>query len=129
RDGDGAGRAGTFWAGWEAGLPKALTALWTSLHRLDNWNPLQGWNTASILGNPYPSAYLLALLLLGRQPETVWISPAAVDRWVTAHHPYWGGAVASGAGSGVRKEKATSAELNTGPSPPATVLPVLAYPL
>ncbi|MBV9124639.1 MAG: helicase-associated domain-containing protein, partial [Planctomycetes bacterium] len=39
--------------------------------------------------NPYPSAYLLALLLLTRLPEGAWCQPAAVEQWVGERHPYW----------------------------------------
>jgi hypothetical protein len=41
------------------------------------------------VGNPYPSAYLLSFLLLGRLPEQDWARPYEIEEWVTSHHPYW----------------------------------------
>jgi hypothetical protein len=44
-----------------------------------------------MVGNPFPSAYLLALVLLARLGPGEWASPARVDEWLLAHHPYWTG--------------------------------------
>src|SRR5262249_22678237 len=41
------------------------------------------------VGNPFPSAYLLAFLLLARMPESEWARPADIEAWISAHHPYW----------------------------------------
>jgi hypothetical protein len=49
----------------------------------------QGWRPGTRPGNPYPAAYLLALLLLRQLPEEGWADPAQVAGWVVDHHPYW----------------------------------------
>src|SRR5262249_3707738 len=67
----------------------ALAARWAALPRLDGWDPQGGWRGRQAAGNPFPSAYLLALLLLSRLPEGGWADPEAVGRWVLEHHPYW----------------------------------------
>jgi hypothetical protein len=74
---------------WEQGLPATLASLWAALPHLDEWVPTDGWRGGQLDSHPYPAAYLLALLLLGRLPDGVWADPAAVERWVVAHHPYW----------------------------------------
>src|SRR5205823_5393618 len=61
--------AAGFPAAWEEGWPAALASLWAALPRLEAWNMEQGWSPGTHVGNPYPSAYLLALLLLGRLEE------------------------------------------------------------
>src|SRR5262249_20287165 len=38
---------------------------------------------------PFPSAYLLALLLLSRLPAHAWAKPDAIEAWLSAQHPYW----------------------------------------
>jgi hypothetical protein len=90
-DRDGELRAGSFPATWSEGWPATLASLWAALPRLEAWNMEQGWNPAMRIGNPYPSAYLLALLLLSRLEENHWGRPAAVADWVVTHHPYWAG--------------------------------------
>jgi hypothetical protein len=42
-------------------------------------------------GNPFPSAYLLSLLLLARLPAQGWTTPGSVGDWILEHHPYWSG--------------------------------------
>jgi hypothetical protein len=87
--GEGELRGGTLPAAWEQGLMPALQSLWAALPHLDGWNPGRGAADNGMAANPYPAAYLLALLLLGRVPESAWIPVAAIERWVSAHHPFW----------------------------------------
>jgi hypothetical protein len=82
-------RPAGFPVAWEEGLPAALASLWAALPRLELWNMEQGWHPATRVGNPYPSAYLLALLLVSRLEEGSWARPANVAKWVIAHHPFW----------------------------------------
>ncbi|HLN29977.1 MAG TPA: hypothetical protein VK395_19705 [Gemmataceae bacterium] len=84
-------RVGTLPAWWDAGLPETLASLWAALPLLETWNPLDGWRTTETPGNPYPSAYLLALLLLARLPENGWADPDDVEVWICEKHPYWQG--------------------------------------
>ncbi len=86
---EGEVRAGVLPSSWDDDLSAALTALWVDLFRLRTWNPLDGWRGEEPAGNPFPSAYLLAFLLLDKLPEDAWASPAALEDWVTANHPYW----------------------------------------
>lgn len=89
---DGEIRAADLPATWDAGLWPALEAIFAQLFRLRGWGPLDGWRTGELpLGNPFPSAYLLALLLLGRAPAEAWVRPADIDEWLLAAHPYWVG--------------------------------------
>jgi hypothetical protein len=88
---DGELRAGTYPACWDEGLPAAVASLWAALLHVESWNARDGWRPGAGLGNPYPSAYLLALLLLTGLPVEGWASPAALERWMLTHHPYWHG--------------------------------------
>jgi hypothetical protein len=88
---DGELRAASLPAVWEEGLPPALAALWSALPRLDAWDPLDGWRGGPSPGNPFPSAYLLSLLLLARLPANAWTAPGTVGDWILDHHPYWSG--------------------------------------
>jgi hypothetical protein len=74
---------------WVQGLPATLASLWAALPHLDEWVPTEGWRGGQAGGHPYPAAYLLALLLLGQLPDGTWADPAAAERWVVEHHPYW----------------------------------------
>jgi hypothetical protein len=87
---DGELRAAGLPASWDEGLPAALSSLWSALPRLDAWDPLDGWRGGAT-SSPFPSAYLLTLLLLSRLPDGAWARPADVGDWVLAHHPYWTG--------------------------------------
>ena len=82
-------RAGTLPASWDDGLPATLMALWSALPLLEGWNPLAGWSAGQTAGNPYPSAYLLSLLLLAELPENGWAHVTEIESWILANHPYW----------------------------------------
>lgn len=90
---DGELKAGNFPEAWSQGLPAALRELWSALPHLDAWNIEAGHQPDRVPGNPFPSAYLLCLLLLSRLPERGWANPEAVAAWVQEHHPYWKNAV------------------------------------
>ena len=70
--------AGTLPTSWEEGLETTLSSLWTALPRLSTWDAAQGRRDDRCQpGNPYPSVYLLALLLLTRLPQDGWAIPSA----------------------------------------------------
>lgn len=90
REQDGELRAETLPSHWENGLWAALESMWQHLFHIRTWSPLDGWRGGEeVVGNPFPSAYLLSLLLLSRLPEQSWVAPATVENWIQAHHPYW----------------------------------------
>ena len=91
REVDGDLRAGTFPANWEEGLPATLAGLFQALPLLQSWSPLDGWRHGETVGNPFPSACLLVLLLLGRLPPNDWATPDALHDWLLQHHSYWVG--------------------------------------
>ncbi|MCI0640362.1 MAG: helicase-associated domain-containing protein [Gemmataceae bacterium] len=72
-----------------SGLASTLAGLWAALPRLQDWNIARGWQPGAMLGNPYPSAQLLALALLAAMPEGHWARAAAVEDWLISRHPYW----------------------------------------
>jgi len=84
-------KAGALPGSWDEGLPAALASLWASLPLLENWNPAHGWVNGSSVGNPYPSAYLLCMLLLAELEPEAWSQPEDIETWVLEHHPYWSG--------------------------------------
>jgi hypothetical protein len=87
---EGEWRAAALPAAWDNGLASALESLWLDLPGLSAWNPLDGWRGGETNGgNPFPSAYLLALLLLSRLPDDAWTTPEAIEQWVLEQHPYW----------------------------------------
>jgi hypothetical protein len=89
-DSDGELVAGPLPASWQEGLPAALAALYSGLFRLDSWDAQDGFRAAEPgLGNPFPSAYLLLLTLLGRQPADAFVDPGDLETWLLEHHPYW----------------------------------------
>ncbi len=90
RDSDGELAAGPLPSSWEDGLPEATGGLYAGLFRMESWDPLDGFRMATPgTGNPFPSAYLLILALLGRQPPGVFVSAGALETWLLEHHPYW----------------------------------------
>ncbi len=86
---DGDVSAGAFGAEWEDGLFTMLASLWEALPLLRDWNPLEGARRGELVGNPFPSACLLALLLLKQLPDEGWTTPEALQTWITEHHPFW----------------------------------------
>ncbi|MBM4071939.1 MAG: hypothetical protein FJ271_23885 [Planctomycetes bacterium] len=86
---DGELKAGGFPEAWYKGLPAALLGLWSALPHLDTWNTDAGHQPGGAPGNPFPSAYLLCLLLLGKLLEQGWADPEQVAAWVRSNHPYW----------------------------------------
>jgi hypothetical protein len=90
RDSDGELSAGPLPPAWEDGLTGALASLYAGLFRMESWDPLDGFRMAAeTAGNPFPSAYLLVLALLGRQPPTAFVSPEDIETWLVENHPYW----------------------------------------
>src|SRR5581483_9913894 len=65
-------RTGSLPSAWEEGLPSTLASLWANLPLLEAWNPRDGWCAPPPTANPYPSAYLLLLLLLANLPDDAW---------------------------------------------------------
>ncbi|HMF15186.1 MAG TPA: hypothetical protein VKE94_22885, partial [Gemmataceae bacterium] len=84
-------RAGDLPETWDHGLARVLQSLWAALPRVDSWDALGGWRSAGAVGNPFPSAYLLAFLLLARLQDNEWTRPADIEAWISTHHPYWNG--------------------------------------
>jgi hypothetical protein len=74
---------------WQDGLLATLASLWAALPALSNWNMEHGWQVEAPPGNPYPSSYLLVLLLLARLSEGEWARPRGLERWLLSRHPYW----------------------------------------
>jgi hypothetical protein len=95
---DGELFAGELPSAWDEGLPAALASLTAALPLLQSWDAGEGWHPDPRGGNPYPAAYLLALLLLAGVPKDRWTRADEIADWVVGHHPYWAaGAAASGA--------------------------------
>jgi hypothetical protein len=88
-DQDGDVGVSSFSHDWDEGLLALLASLWQALPMLRDWNPLEGQRTGEPIGNPFPSACLLALVLLSQLPEDQWTTPETLHEWVTAHHPFW----------------------------------------
>jgi hypothetical protein len=88
-DADGELKAGAFPAAWDEGLPQTLAALWAALLRQDAWHVADGWSPASPAGYPYPSAWLLTLVLLSRLPAESWAAVPKLEQWMVQHHPFW----------------------------------------
>jgi hypothetical protein len=92
QENDGEVRAGGLPAEWDTGLNAALESLYAGLFRVRDWTPLDGWRGAEEkVGNPFPSAYLLSLALLGRLGPGEWARPDDIEAWLLVHHPYWTG--------------------------------------
>jgi hypothetical protein len=87
---DGELVAGPLPSVWEEGLPQALASLYAALFRMESWDAQDGFRTpVPGTGNPFPSAYLLALTLLGRQPAGAFVDPDDIATWLVENHPYW----------------------------------------
>jgi hypothetical protein len=88
---DGELRAAKLPAVWERGLHATLADLFAALPHITSWDALRGWHGDADVGrgNPFPSAYLLALLLVARLPAKAWADPDAIESWIVEHHPYW----------------------------------------
>jgi hypothetical protein len=89
REGEGELRAAELSPTWDDGLLPTLQSLWAALPLVQSWDALDGWRSPDAVGNPFPSAYLLALLLLARLPEDGWLRPGDIETWIQKHHPYW----------------------------------------
>jgi hypothetical protein len=90
RQEEGELKAGSVPPSWDQGLQTALASLCAALFHLRDWDPLDGGCFGrEQQGNPFPSAYLLLLLLLARQPPQAWCSVADMEAWLLAHHPFW----------------------------------------
>jgi hypothetical protein len=89
--GDGELKAGQLPRVWDEGLLPSLESLWAALLLMGSWDALDGWRAPTAIGNPYPSACLLAFLLLAQLPENRWAQPDAVEAWIKERHPFWKG--------------------------------------
>jgi hypothetical protein len=92
---DGELRGGAFPACWDDGLPATLASLWIALLQQNSWNPQDGWRPDAPAGNPYPGAWLLALVLLSHLPPDSWTAADALEKWMNKHHPFWRGTKAN----------------------------------
>jgi hypothetical protein len=90
--------ASDFSDAWRQQLPALLAELWASLPLLRGWEPVHGWQPDASAANPYASAMLLALVVLGRLPADGWSDPAAIETWLQTHHPFWKADPRAGAG-------------------------------
>ena len=127
-------RAATFPAAWNDGLAPALASLWSALPRLESWNAADGWQIATTPGNPYPSVYLLSILLLSRIPDGKWARPEAVEEWIVRRHPYWNtgrlGAALDLSDAPIRANGKAKTEADTGPpAGVASFLLGIAFPM
>jgi len=102
---------------WQEGLPALVRQLWQALLHTHGWNPARGWQVGDTPGDPYPSAYLLAIVLLTALGEDEWTSPEAIEHWIAKRHPFWKDATA-------QERKKTSLDIGI-----ATFLLGLAYQL
>lgn len=85
-------RAAALPAAWFTGVASTLESLFAAWPRIRTWNPLDGWpGPEAPPGNPFPSASLLALLLLARLPPEAWARVEDLETWIQEHHPFWAG--------------------------------------
>ncbi|MFO0965194.1 MAG: hypothetical protein U0793_06365 [Gemmataceae bacterium] len=121
-------QAGGFDDAWRD-LPALLARLWATLPNLRGWSPSLGWNVDTTLGNPYPSTYLLALVILAALPDGQWACPAEIDDWMLRRHPFWAREGSGAEDNGAARKPAKSAE-KRGLQPDLEVFLLgVAYPL
>ena len=84
---DGELTAGPLPAAWDAGLFPVIASLFAALVHVEPWDPLAGYAPTDTGLSAFPSAALLALLLVRAGPTT----PEAVAAWLWEHHPSWAG--------------------------------------
>ncbi|MCC6418386.1 MAG: helicase-associated domain-containing protein [Gemmataceae bacterium] len=100
READGELHAGRESTSGEEGLPAVVASLWAALLRIEVWNVCEGQAAGRVPGNPYPTVYLSALLLLGQLTGGQWVRPEALEGWLRERHPYWEGNRSAKAGTG-----------------------------
>lgn len=83
---------GTFPGEWKSGTYAMLESCYRSLFEVRAWTPRDGWKPDPEKANPFPSAELLALLLLAELPASAWVRSIDIENWIHRHHPYWKGA-------------------------------------
>jgi hypothetical protein len=82
---------GPFPPEWKSGSYEMLEGLYKAMFQVRAWSPRDGWKPEPEAANPFPSATLLALLLLAELPESAWVRPETVEGWIYRHHPFWKG--------------------------------------
>jgi hypothetical protein len=85
--------AATFPTTWEQGILAVLIELVAALPRIDNWNPLLGYNPTETGLSPTPTAGLLIFLLLAAAHPDRWVVPTDLARWLWDHHDLWTGSL------------------------------------
>lgn len=82
--------AGDLPAAWKDELPQFMLDWWAAMPGLQHRHstPADGQPAT---GNPFPSANLMAMVLLSRLPAGGWTSPKEIEKWLAARHPYWAG--------------------------------------
>jgi hypothetical protein len=90
RDQESELRANEWRGDWPNAAPPLLAEVWKALLSINTWNPAVGHAPTSG-PNPYPAAYLLAMLLLSRLPANAWADPSAIEKWIVERHPFWKG--------------------------------------
>ncbi|RLS48041.1 MAG: hypothetical protein DWH88_04550 [Planctomycetota bacterium] len=81
---------GDFPRRWDLGTGETLGSLFESCQAVNRWGPKEGWMAVEAAsGNPYPSACLLALLLMAQFSEGAWVRPGDIEEWLRLHHPHW----------------------------------------
>jgi len=87
-------RPAPFPGNWPASLVGAAAPVLKSCFEPNSWNPQDGWKPpppGEPLANPFPSALALAWAFVARLGSDRWIQPAALERWILGHHPWWSG--------------------------------------
>jgi hypothetical protein len=81
--------AAQFSNAWNDGLFALIRELWTALLQIRDWSPDAGWNADRTGLQPFPSAYLLVMLVLAGQPAENWVRIDDLEDWLLRHHPFW----------------------------------------